>query len=1076
MYYRVEGTNANYEYTNAKGSVAVTIAKVALTPTVAISGWTYGTNPNTPTITGNTGGGAVSYTYFTNEVCTIKTKAINSLSNSEGGVPKNAGQYWVKASIAETANYQGATAKAAFAINKANQMALAIGEVTGKKFGDGAFALTTTGGSGNGAVSYTVPVANGVLEIHGNQAKIIGAGTVTITANKAGDNNYNETSAERTLTIAKGNAPPIAFPTASELTYGQALSESTLTGGSAEYGTFLWKDGTIIPTINNTGYEVVFTPNAATVKNYTIAPITKKVLLKVNKQPQASLTISAVPPKTYGDEAFKLRATGGSGDGTISYSVPEANGVLEIDGDRAKIIGAGQVSLTAKKAEDATYSETSTSISLTVAKKKLMVSAEDKTINKGDMMPTFTSQVEGLVNGDSFDNPVFTPSAIDTNTVGDYEIVVSGGTLKTTDGKNAKDNYDITYQKGKLVIKETYKVEVVEGTGSGKYSEGQTVSLKANHKSGYSFTKWTSDDGVVFDKPTDKETTFIMPAKAVTVKANYTESSPSSPEGGGGYGGQAPINTPNLDKAPDKTLTAELTIQAGVDESGVASAEVPEKDLVATTRATEEAAKKSGNHNKPIAVEVGVTLPQKANAFTLTLSEETLNRLVSERAHQLDLNTPLVRIVFDKNALASLKTQSNGKLKISVMPKANVTGKAKALVGQRPLYDIKLSYDSGKAVTNLDKGTAKVSISYRLAQNEVSGGLYAVYIDSKGKVNKIDQSLYDSKSGTVTFSTNHFSLYGVGYSAPVEGFSDIKNHWAKDAINYVAGKGLMTGKGDKFLPNAPMTREMLVIALGRHAGIEENAYQTNSFSDVSMDGQGRPYIEWAYKNGVIYGVGNGKFAPERAITREEIAVIFARYAQCTGYRLPILKGAKTYADSKTIGSAYQMAVTAMQEAEIMTGDTAGQFSPKGKATRAEVASMLMRYIKLTITPKTAQGWTVNDSGKSLYYKEGLALTGKQIIDEVVYFFDEKGNLQTGWQKDGSHWRYYKGNKPSKGWLKLKLGEEEKTYYLNKDGLLEANKWLQIEDKWYYFYPDGSLAVNTTIDGHKVDRTGARIAY
>ena len=1077
VYYRVEGTNANYEYTNAKGSVAVTIAKVALTPTVAISGWTYGTSPNAPTITGNTGGGAVSYTYFTDEACTIKTKAINSLSNSEGGVPKNAGQYWVKASIAETANYQGATAKAAFEINKANQMVLAIGEAIGKKFGDGAFTLTTTGGSGNGAVSYTVPMANGVLEIHGNQAKIIGAGTVSITANKAGDNNYNETSAERTLTIAKGNAPPIAFPTASELTYGQALSESTLTGGSVEYGTFAWKDGTIIPTINNTGYEVIFTPNAATVKNYTIVPITKKVLLKVNKQPQASLTISAVPPKTYGDEAFKLRATGGSGDGTISYSVPEANGVLEIDGDRAKIIGAGRVSLTAKKAEDATYSETSTSISLTVAKKKLTVSAEDKTINKGEAMPTFTSQVEGLVNGDSFDNPVFTPSAIDTNTVGDYEIVVSGGTLKTTDGKEAKDNYAITYQKGKLVIKETYKVEVVEGTGSGKYSEGQTVSLKANHKSGYSFTKWTSDDGVVFEKPTDKETTFIMPAKAVTVKANYSESSPSSPEdGGGGYGGQAPINTPNLDKAPDKTLTAELTIQAGVDENGVASAEVPEKDLVATTRATEEAAKKSGNHNKPIAVEVGVTLPQKANAFTLSLSEETLNRLVSERAHHLEVKTPLVRIVFDKNALASLKTQSNGKLKISVMPKANVTGKAKALVGQRPLYDIKLSYDSGKAVTNLDKGTAKVSIPYRLAQNEVSGGLYAVYVDSRGKVNKIDQSLYDSKSGAVTFSTNHFSLYGVGYSAPVEGFSDIKNHWAKDAINYVAGKGLMTGKGDKFLPNAPMTREMLVIALGRHAGIEENAYQTNTFSDVSMDSQGRPYIEWAYKNGVIYGVGNGKFAPERAITREEIAVIFARYAQYTGYRLPILKGAKTYADSKTIGSAYQMAVTAMQEAEIMTGDTAGKFSPKGKATRAEVASMLMRYIKLTITPKTAQGWTVNDNGKSLYYKEGLALTGKQIIDEVVYFFDEKGNLQTGWQKDGSHWRYYKGNKLSKGWLKLKLGEEEKTYYLNQDGLLEANKWLQIEDKWYYFYPDGSLAVNTTIDGYKVDRTGARIEH
>ena len=74
-----------------------------------------------------------------------------------------------------------------------------------------------------------MPVNNGVLSINGSTAKIIGAGEVTVKAVKAGDKNYNETSAELKIKIAKGAAPDIAFPTASNLTYGQKLSESVLT-------------------------------------------------------------------------------------------------------------------------------------------------------------------------------------------------------------------------------------------------------------------------------------------------------------------------------------------------------------------------------------------------------------------------------------------------------------------------------------------------------------------------------------------------------------------------------------------------------------------------------------------------------------------------------------------------------------------------------------------------------------------------------------------------------------------------------------------------------------------------------
>ena len=98
-------------------------------------------------------------------------------------------------------------------IAKANQAALSIKDVTGKKYGDTEFVLEASDGSGTGVTIYSVPVNNGVLSINGSTAKIIGAGEVTVKAVKAGDKNYNETSAELKIKIAKGAVPVITFPT-----------------------------------------------------------------------------------------------------------------------------------------------------------------------------------------------------------------------------------------------------------------------------------------------------------------------------------------------------------------------------------------------------------------------------------------------------------------------------------------------------------------------------------------------------------------------------------------------------------------------------------------------------------------------------------------------------------------------------------------------------------------------------------------------------------------------------------------------------------------------------------------------
>ena len=138
-------------------------------------------------------------------------------------------------------------------------------------------------------------------------------------------------------------------------------------------------------------------------------------------------------------------------------------------------------------------------------------------------------------------------------------------------GTNA--NYDYSNAKGSVdvSIHKTYKVTVTDGTGSGKYAEGETVSIKANDKSGYTFSDWTSDDGVIFVNSAAKETSFVMPAKEVKVTANYSENSSGSSGDSGGSNDSKDDSgiTIKPEKAPDLPTTAEIATKAKTGDSDI---------------------------------------------------------------------------------------------------------------------------------------------------------------------------------------------------------------------------------------------------------------------------------------------------------------------------------------------------------------------------------------------------------------------------------------------------------------------------------------------------------------------------
>ena len=636
---------------------------------------------------------------------------------------------------------------------------------------------------------------------------------------------------------------------------------------------------------------------------------------------------------------------------------------------------------------------------------------------------------------------------------------------------------DVPIETYTLTVKGSY----AENSGAGTYAPGTKVIIHAGNRSNYSFAGWTTSGDVKFANSSSPTTTFTMPNANLTVTANWTYKGGGGNVGGGGYSYEAPtVESPKTkttileEKKPDQPVTVAALVVVTAEDKGEAKTVISHKIITDAINHAQSYAKGQGKTRNGISVELDLNIPKDSSSLTVTHTQSALDNLVKTGVKSYKISGYPVSISFDEKALEEIKNQSEGDVTISIKPIENIATAAKDLIGIRPVYRIGVSYvKDGKTImiSDLNHGIATISIQYEAGKDEMVSYLSGAYVNERGNATLIDGANYDIHERVLKITTNHLLIHGVGYKKPSAKFIDIENHWGKESIEYVVARGLLTGTSETtFAPDMAMTRAMLVTALGRLSGVDVNAYDTNSFADVKANSPFRPYIEWAYKKGIVKGIGNQKFAPDRPITRDEIAVIFANYARATGYKLPIIREATSYVDATSIGSLYKNAVTAMQQAGIMIGDTNNQFNPKNNATRAELSCMLHRYINLTIDPKTAHGWTFNDAGQWFYYKDGEKLTGTQTIDGMKYFFNKNGSLRTGWVKEGHNWRYYSGNNATVGWMEV----DDKTYYFTDDGLMVSDKWMEIDDNWYYFYYDGSLAKDTMVDGYEIDKEGVRI--
>lgn len=176
-------------------------------------------------------------------------------------------------------------------------------------------------------------------------------------------------------------------------------------------------------------------------------------------------------------------------------------------------------------------------------------------------------------------------------------------------------------------------------------------------------------------------------------------------------------------------------------------------------------------------------------------------------------------------------------------------------------------------------------------------------------------------------------------------YTDVTGHWAEEAITYVYEKGLMTGtKEDIFSPETELSRAMLVTILYRMEG-EPAVIAQNTFSDVTDGTWYTNAVIWASQNGIVNGVGQDRFAPNSDITREQMAAMLLRYSDYKDYDTTQRNDLSGYADADSIST---WALAALQWANgegLITGRKADLLVPQGDTTRAETATILMRYLE-----------------------------------------------------------------------------------------------------------------------------------
>ncbi len=253
----------------------------------------------------------------------------------------------------------------------------------------------------------------------------------------------------------------------------------------------------------------------------------------------------------------------------------------------------------------------------------------------------------------------------------------------------------------------------------------------------------------------------------------------------------------------------------------------------------------------------------------------------------------------------------------------------------------------GAAITSDDRAAAKevkelISVIGSVDKNsaEAIKAARAAYEALTDAQKELVTNLDELKAAEEAYA----ELTGEDIAPAEDTFADIKDHWAAKAIEYVADRGLMKGESETaFAPELATSRAMIATILYRLAGSPAVDGEA-SYTDIADGAWYADAIRWAEVNNVVSGYADGSFGPNDNITREQLASILYRYAAANGQSMNASADLSRFADADSVGEWARTALEWANAEGLITGKTGNVIDAKGKATRAEVATILMRYL------------------------------------------------------------------------------------------------------------------------------------
>ncbi len=852
------------------------------------------------------------------------------------------------------------------------------------------------------AVLSVVSSNENVAKIGENDALVItGAGKTILTATLEGNYMYNDWESKVTLTVAKKAFSITANDVSKKIGNEDPVLTYTLEGIEETDDlvvTLVREEGEALGE-----YDINVTYTMENAESYSIT-VNKGTFTIIDKLPQ-TITAPEKIELTYGDEAYTLEAVSDLEGAVVEYALENEDVVRLTQDNKLEIVGAGEATVTVTAAGNDDYADAEKEIKVTVLPKEVTVSidAESNEIYYGGFF-TYSIVYTGLAYGETQED-LETKAVIDLEyEVGTYTSYASGAesgnytftylpfeyTVKPAELKISSISFynrEFEAEMDNKIQFIKFAIGVVNGvpefffddfdfdiqaetkeeiTGAGTYNVRFTVTITGKDAANYVME---NDGKYGFDA--DEYTVEIMETySAEELKEQLAEFLTNTIV----QGSMSSFAIPQLPEGFEITVKEEITDGETVviDRYGNRVSDVtgtfpvtfvitdntdPENSV-----STEMESTVTVNELSPVNVVVNAENGTVEGAGSYTILDDITLKATPDSGYKFShWAVDGEKVSTDKTyTFKALDHMREGGFQIiftAVFKKSGGGGGGGGGGASTTYYYVTFNTDDETSEKVKVEGGDKVAKPADPAKDgfvfegwftdvnfttlydfnkavSKSFDLYAKWTEEKTDDGKTEDGKEDDKEDGKQDETEKWT----------NPFTDVKeDDWFYASVEYASNKGLFKGMTETtFGPSELLTRAMLVTVLYRAEGEPEVAEKAD-FTDVADEAYYAKAVAWAKANGIVNGMTVTEFAPDVNITREQIATIIFRYAAFKGMNAVTLEENLHFDDADTISPYAISALNWAVGSGLMKGRTETTINPRDNATRAEAATILMRY-------------------------------------------------------------------------------------------------------------------------------------